>query len=200
MSERGNAHFYRNWATERMSEMNAVLASLEAKARTVRADSRVHGDQLLADMKNRRDQFKVAAKQHTEAEGAAWERAHAELESLWHAFEAEVKTYFQTVSKDADHHHVTFREVAGALMAAWREAAGKVQDSASKLTGAGRAEIDGAVKQMKSDADATEARLQKLNYAGRDSWSALSAALAEARKAFDRANHQASRAMHRAMK
>jgi len=41
---------------------------------------------------------------------------------------------------------------------------------------------------MKSDASEAEARLQKLNQAGSESWSELSTALAESRKAFDQAN------------
>ena len=48
---------------------------------------------------------------------------------------------------------------------------------------------------MKSDASEAEARLQKLNQAGSDSWSVLSAALAESRKAFDQANQTAWQAL-----
>jgi hypothetical protein len=44
---------------------------------------------------------------------------------------------------------------------------------------------------MKSDASEAEARLQKLKQAGGESWSVLSAALAESRKAFDQANQAA---------
>jgi hypothetical protein len=43
-----------------------------------------------------------------------------------------------------------------------------------------------------------EARSRKLKEAGSESWSALSAALAESRKAFDRANQQAWDAFKRA--
>jgi hypothetical protein len=52
---------------------------------------------------------------------------------------------------------------------------------------------------MKADAAEAETRLQKLKQAGGESWSALSAALAESRKAFDRANQQAWDALKRAL-
>jgi hypothetical protein len=52
-------------------------------------------------------------------------------------------------------------------------------------------DIEAALKQMKADASAAEARLEKLKQAGGDSWSVLSAALAASRKAFDEANHAA---------
>jgi hypothetical protein len=41
---------------------------------------------------------------------------------------------------------------------------------------------------MKLNASEADARLQKIRHAGSDSWSVLSAALAELRNAFDRAN------------
>jgi len=56
------------------------------------------------------------------------------------------------------------------------------------VAAARRADLEAALQQMKSDASEAEARLQKLNQAGSESWSVLSTALAESRKAFDQAN------------
>ena len=46
MSAQSSMHFYLNWAKERIDEMDATLASLEAKASRVQADSKVKADQL----------------------------------------------------------------------------------------------------------------------------------------------------------
>jgi hypothetical protein len=51
---------------------------------------------------------------------------------------------------------------------------------------------------MKAEAAESEAKLQKLKQAGSESWTALSAALAESRKAFDQANQKAWDAFKRA--
>jgi hypothetical protein len=51
---------------------------------------------------------------------------------------------------------------------------------------------------MKAEASAAEANLQKLAKAGSESWSALSAGLAESRAAFDRAKQTAWDAFKRA--
>ena len=56
-------------------------------------------------------------------------------------------------------------------------------------------EMDAALKQMKSDASEAEARLEKLKQAGSNSWSVLSAALTQSRKAFDEANQAAWNAL-----
>jgi hypothetical protein len=51
---------------------------------------------------------------------------------------------------------------------------------------------------MEADAAVAEERLQKLNQAGMQSWSALMGALTETRAAFDRANQAAQEAFNRA--
>ena len=115
----------------------------------------------------------------------------AHLESQRHGFEAQVKTYFDTVGKQIEQQQATFRDVAAAHAKAWQEAADKLHSEATKVAAARRADVDAAVKQMKADAAEAEARLQKLKQAGSESWAAMSAALAESRKAFDRANQKA---------
>ena len=71
-----------------------------------------------------------------------------------------------------------------------REAADKFHYAAAKFADARRADVEAAVKLMKADASEAEARLQNLK-AGNESWSLLSAALAESRQAFDQANQAA---------
>ena len=48
MAEQSSMHFYLNWTKERIDEMDAALASLEAKASQVQADSKAKADQLIA--------------------------------------------------------------------------------------------------------------------------------------------------------
>ena len=193
MSAQSSMHFYLNWAKERIDEMDAALASLEAKASRLQADSKVKADQLIADLHKRRDEFEAA-----EAGEAAWAHTKAQLESQWNGFEAQVKAYIDTVGKRIEQQQATFQDVAAAQMKAWREAADSIQDQAKKFSAERRADVDAAVKQMKADAADADAQLQKLKQAGSESWTALSAALAESRMAFDRANQAAWDALKRA--
>ena len=191
MPEQSSMHSYLSWTKERIDEMDATLASLEARAGRVKADSQAKADQLIADLKKRRDEFQAKVK----AEAAA---DQTQLRSQWHGFEAKVKTYFETVDKQIDQQQATFRDVAAAQQKAWREAGERLHNEAAKIAAAKRPDIDAAVKQMKADASEAEARLQKLKQAGSESWAALSAALEESRKAFDRANQAAWEALKRA--
>jgi len=198
MSEQSSMHFYLNWAKERIDEMDAALASFEVKAGDVKAESKVKADQIIADLKKRRDEFQVQLKTQAEAGEADWARSRTELDKQWAGFEAQMKTYFESAGKQIEQQQTTFKDIAAAQAKAWREAAGKFREAASKVAASHTGDVDAALKQMKADASEAESRLQKLKQAGSDSWSVLSAALAESRKAFDQANQAAWNALRAA--
>jgi len=195
MTEQSSMHAYLNWTKQRIDEMDATLASLEAKAGQVTAESKIKAGQVLADMKKRRDEFQAKATTQAQAGEAAMQAGKAQLETQWQGFEAQVTSYFDTVGKQIGQQQATFRDVAVAQAKAWREAAETFQGEAAKIATARRADLDTAVRQMKADAVEVEARLQKLKQAGSESWAALGAALAESRKTFDRANQNAADAL-----
>jgi hypothetical protein len=197
MTEQSSVHAYLNWTKERIDEMDAALASLEAKAAQMTDDSKVDADQLIADLKKQRGEFQAAIKKQVEAGEAVWQRTKPQLESQWNRFEAQVETYIDTVGKQIPEQQAIFGEVVKAQMKSWREAADIIGETAMKFAAGRRAEIDAAVKQMKADATEAEARLRKLKQTGNEPWAALSAALAESRKAFDRANQAACDAVKR---
>jgi hypothetical protein len=199
MSEQSSGmHAYLNWTKERMDEMNATLASLEAKTSVVKANAKENADELVAELKRRRDEFRTSVDRHTQAAELARERAKTQLETLWHEFETQLEAYFNRVGKQIEQQQATFHEVAAAQRKAWHEAADRFHTEAGKVATARRADIDAAVKQMKASAAKAEERLQKLREAGGQSWAALSAALCESRNAFDRANQEAWDAFKRA--
>ena len=198
MAEHSSMHSYLNWTKQRLDEMDATLASLEAKASEVKADSKAKAEQLIADLKKRRAEFQSIAKAQAQAGEAAWAAAKARLDSQWSSFEAQVKTYFETVGKQIEQQQWAFRNIASAQAKAWREAADKLHDAALKMAAEQRATVEAAAKQMRADAAEADARLQKLKQAGNESWTALSAALAQSRDAFDKANQKAWDAYKRA--
>ena len=198
MSNQSSVHPYLNWAKQRIDEMDVTLASLEAKAGQVQADSKVKANQLIVELKKQRDEFQAEIKKQAAASEAAWKSNKAQLDSQWKVFEGQVKTYIDTVAKQGPQQQALFRDVAAAQVKAWREAADTIQDTATQFAAARRVDVDAAVKKMKADAAEAEARLQKLNQTGQQSWAALSAALAESRKAFDSANQAAWEAVKKA--
>lgn len=193
MSQQSSMHFYLNWAKERIDEMDAALASFEVKAGQAKAESKITIDQLLSDLKKRREEFQAQLATQAQAGEAAWASAKVDLEKQWNGFESQVKTYFEGAGAHLEQQQATFKDLAAAQAKAWQEAAGKFREAASQA--AATVDVDAALKQMKADASDAEARLQKLKQAGSESWSILSAALADSRKAFDQANQAAWNAL-----
>jgi hypothetical protein len=199
MPTQNSIHFYVNWAKERLDEMEAVLTSLEGKAGEMQADARDKASKALAGLRRSRDVFREAIKQQAEANEAAWTSAKAKLEPEWNSFEAEVKKYVESVSKQVEQQQATFKLQAAAQLKAWREAADKLGGDAKQFATERRDEIDASVKRMQADAAVAEEKLQKqLDQIGSQSWSALMATLTETRAAFDRANQAARDAFKRA--
>ena len=198
MAEHSSMHINLNSAKQRIDEMDAVLASFEGRVSQVKGESKVKTDQLIADLKKWREEFQVVVKKQATAGEAAWQSTKTELDSKWSAFEAQIKTYFETIGKEREQQQAIFRDIATAQAKSWREAADRLHSEAAKVAAAKRADVDAAVKKMKADAVEAEAHLQKLKQAGTESWSALSAGLAESRKAFDRANQTVRDALKRA--
>ena len=196
MPAQSSMHFYFNWAKERIDEMDAVLASLEAKAGEVQAESRSKADLLIADLHKKRDEFQEVAKKQADAGEAAWLRTKSQLEGTWNGFEIEVKKYVETFGKQVQ--QITFQNAAAAQLKAWRDAAEKIHNAAAGLAVDRRSDIDATLTRMKADASKAEANLQELKRAGTESWAALNGALTESRAAFDRANQSAWDALKRA--
>jgi len=199
MQTQSNIHFYVNWAKERLDEMEAVLTSLGSKVGEVQADARDNATKALADLRKSRDIFRDTVKTQAEANEATWASAKAGLEPEWNSFEAEVKNYVESFSKQVEQQQATFKLQSAAQLKAWRDAADKLGSDTKKFTTERQTEIDAAVNRMQADATAAEEKLRKhMEQMGTQSWSALMAVLTETRAAFDRANQAAREAFKRA--
>jgi hypothetical protein len=178
--------------------MEATLTFLEAKAGGVPAEVRGMANKVLADLRTKQREFRDTVKKNAEANEAAWIAAKAKLEADWKSFEADVTKYVESFSKHVEQQQAAFKVQAAAQLNAWREAADKLASNAKEFAAERRTDIDAALKRMNADAAAAEVKLQKLNQAGTESWSALMAALTETRAIFDHANQAAREAFKRA--
>ncbi len=191
MPNQNNMHFYLSWAKERIDELDALLASLEDKAKDVQAESRGKAERLIADLQKKRDEFKAAFNKQAEAGEATVQRTRAQMETMWTSFEAEAQKYLETFGKQVEQQQRVFQDVASAQLKAWRDAAETLHGAAAEFQSHRRADVDALVTQMKAGAAEAEAAFKDMRRTGTESWSALSAALTESRNAFDRANQAA---------
>src|SRR5487761_2205361 len=109
MATQSNIHFYVNWAKERLDEMEAVLASLEGKVGEVRPDARDRADHAITGLRKSRDIFRDIVRKQAAANEAAWTSAKAQLAPEWNSFEAEVKKYVDSFSRQVEQQQATFK-------------------------------------------------------------------------------------------
>ncbi len=164
---------------------------LKTRPEEFRPNSRGKADRLVADLQKKRDEFQDAINKQAEAGEATWLRTRAQFESMWNNFEAEAQKYVETFGKEIDQQQRVFQDVASAQLKAWRDAAETFHSAATEFQSQRRADADVIVSQMKAGAAEAEARFKDLKRTGTESWTALNAALAESRKAFDRVNQAA---------
>lgn len=195
MTAHSSQHAYVAWTKQRLDEMDAALASIEAKAGQLKADAKAKASELTAEMKKRRGDFETEVKARLKAGEAAWEASKPKLEEQWANFETELKTYVETVGKDIDQKRTTFADVAAAQAKSWAEAAAKLQSVAAELEVENKAKVDKAIAQVRTDTAEAKARIEKLKHAGDKAWTALSAALRSSRKLFDEASQSAWEAL-----
>jgi hypothetical protein len=171
--------------------MDATLALFESKVGTFQGDARAKAESALTDMRAKRDAFRETIRKEGEMTEADWTRAKVALEADWGAFEASVQKYIDAAGVKGEQQKAAFQVRADAQRKAWQEAIDKFENTAAGVAADRRADVDSAVKQMKADAAAAEAKLEKLKVAGTESWSSYRKALAETRTAFDHANQKA---------
>jgi hypothetical protein len=186
--------FFLTWARERTEEMDAALASLEGKSREPEATSRAEANRSIEALRAQRDSFRDAVAKQVQAGDAAWARAAKKLETRWADFEKDVGRYFENFGKQAEP-QATFQMLAAAQMKAWREVADTMQQATREFATGGRGDIEAAAARIKADAAAAQAKLENVPLAGAEPWSTFTAALAETRAAFDRANRAARSAL-----
>ena len=147
-----------------------------------------------AQMKTYIDTASKQIEQQAKAGEAAWQRTKTQLEPHWTGFEAQMKPYIEAASKQIEQQAkaggAVWERTKTQLEPQWNSFEAQMKtymDTATKFAAGRRAELEASVRQMRADAE-TDARMQKLKQAGAESWTMLNAAMAESRKAFDRAN------------
>ena len=177
-----------NWAKVRLDEIDATLASWEGEIAKLRGEARAKAESALANMRAKRDAFRETIQQETEQIEADWNRAKTARETDWKAFEASAQKFIQDASTQVEQQQAAFGARADAQAKAWQEAIQKLEQDATKVAAENKSKAEAAVKQMKADATAAQARLEQLKSASASSWTAYEKALEETRAAFDHAN------------
>jgi hypothetical protein len=198
MASETDTHLFSNWAKERLDEIDATLASLQARVDTLQAETKTQAEKTIVEIRAQQQVFQDLLKKQT-AEGTAnWVNLMRGLESNWASFESLVQKSMNTTWKDAQHIQETFAARADAQRKAWQEALASLRGKANTFAAAHKKEADEALNQLKAAAETAKTRLETQQKAGVESWDALKTALEESRAAFDKATRKVIEAFTKA--
>lgn len=197
VAARSGVHVSIDWAKERLDEMDAALASVEKRLGELKSEKRAKAEHAVVEMRAQREAFKQSVEAKKQASDAEWQRTKAKLESRWAAFEAGVQKWVDANDQLIAEQNQMFVARAEVQLKAWQDMIDKLEALAKGVAADRKREIDSAVATIRADAKATKIKLDALKGSGRESWGALTKALAESRVAFDRANRTASEAFKR---
>jgi len=198
METHSSAHIYLEWVKGRLDEIDTTLASLEGCAAKLSGDARAKADRAVADMHQARDTFGKLMKEQAKAGQETLAQSKEVLNNQWALFERSFHTYVDAAGKQVDVQRAAFEARAAGQRKAWQEAIDDLHKSATAFAADHRADLDKAITQMKTQADAMKAKFDKLYKAKGESWTALKSALSESRDALDRAYQAAHEAFKRA--
>jgi len=198
METHSSAHVYLEWIKGRVDEIDTTLASLEGCAAKLYGDARAKADRAVTDMHQVRDTFGRMMEQQAKAGQETLAQSKEALNNQWALFERSFQTYLDAAGKQVDVHRAAFEARAAGQRKAWQEAIDELHKSATAFAADRRSDLDEAVSQMKTQADAVKVKFDKLYNAKGESWTALKSALSESRDALDRAYQAAREAFERA--
>jgi hypothetical protein len=198
MTSETDTHLFSNWAKERLDEIDATLAALQARVDTLQAETKTQAEKTIAEIRAQQQVFQDMLKKQTEEGTANWTNMMRGLESNWASFESLVQKYMNVTWKDGQHLQETFAARAAAQRKAWQEALESLREKANTFAAAHKKEAEEALNQLKAAADTAKARLETQQKAGVESWDALKTALEESRAAFDKATHKVIEAFTKA--
>jgi len=184
------AHGAIDWTRERLSEIDATIATLEENARTLSNDARLRAEATLEKLRATRDAYRAEVERaladsqtRTQAQIA---ESQAALQGRWDAFEQDVEAYFTTVNSEVAVRKAVFEARLQAQLRHWQQAIDDLKASAATVAAEQRAALDARIAELQAQVDAAKARLAEVRQAGDAVWSDLRNSLADARRLFDR--------------
>ncbi len=192
------AHHWSNWMKERLDEMDATVASIEARLGTLQADAKKHAEKTVADIHVQRAVFEEAIRKHQHESETAWAKAKTGLEANWASFEMAVQTYLKQAGPAVEQQMATFKARADAQRKTWEETIHALRGGAATFAAAKKKEMESELSNLQKEADRVKSRLDEHRKAGEQTWAALKTALEESRAAFDKASQKALEAFKKA--
>ncbi len=184
MSKPSLAHENLQWTKQKLDEIDAMLAALEAAVATLTSDARKQADHAIARLQAERKTFKAkvdAARSDAEAVKGITDDAFKKLQPQWVEVELAFQAFLTAAAGQAEVVQKTLAARAEAQRKSWEASVDSVRAAAAEAADQARREVDAAIHRL-----ATETKLDRVSTAGHESWKAIKSALEDTVAIYDR--------------
>lgn len=188
-----NVDVFVDWAKACLDEMAASANVLESRLDSLDVGVRAQAEQAIAHLKQWIAEGQAEIKE-VQAKGAAsLAEAKAQMDAMWSKFQSESSQWAEMTKEQ----QATFQARAQAQAGAWQNAVNGYVQRAAEFHAQNQKQAEAHVQQLTAEAQKAQADLKAkadgLTKAGQASWTAMSQALDESRKAFSKAIESAAK-------
>jgi hypothetical protein len=190
MSPQKTVHAYREWARQKLDEIDATLAALDGSFEALTKDARKEADRAIARIRIARDAFKAkvdAVRPDAAATKALADSTYASLDAEWAKVELAFQDFLAAAAGQAN--------LVKKALTARNEAQRQSLQASLHAIGAAAAfaiehahsEAYAALRRLAAETANAEARLGQVSAAGDESWTAIKGGLKDAISVYERA-------------
>lgn len=189
MSKQSLAHENLEWTKQKVDEIDAILASLEDSAQTLKSDARKEADRAIARIRAGQNAFKAkvdAARAEAAAAKGIADDIYVALKAEWVEVELAFQDFLIAAAGQADVVKKALAARVEAQRKSWQASLHAIRAAASDAIDQARAEVDAAIHRLSAETEKAQAKLGKASAAGDESWKAIKNGLEDMRSVYER--------------
>jgi acyl-CoA hydrolase len=198
MSKQPLVHEYLEWAKQKLGEIDATLASLDASVETLKGDARKQADSAIARVRTARDAFKAnvdAVRSDAASVKPIADDALVAIMAKWTEVELAFQEFLTAAAGQANVVKKALADRAEAQRQSWQSSLQATRATALAAIDRASAEADSAVRRLAAETEKAEAKLGRVSAVGDESRKAIKSGLDEAISIYDRTWKRISEAL-----
>lgn len=176
------------WSIDRLTELDATVATLERDVAERKGEARARAQAVLQKLRDKRESYRLKSREAA-ANARTWTdaqviEAQKSLDESWDAFQAGVAEYFDATQADLATRRAVLENELKVRQEAWQKSIDELRSEADRLSTRERKAIENRIDALKAHADKSTALVERLQEASRESWDAVGKSYAEAQQLF----------------
>ncbi|MGU1062092.1 hypothetical protein ACSEPQ_04355 [Pseudomonas aeruginosa] len=176
------------WSIDRLTELDATVATLEQDVAQHKGEARARAQIVLQELRGSRESYRLKSREAV-ANAKTWTdaqaiEAHKSLDESWNAFQVGVADYLDATQADLATRRAVLENEFKIRQESWQKSIDELRSEANRVTIRERKAIENRIDALKAHADRSIVLVERLREASRESWDTVGNSYAEAQQLF----------------